>query len=121
MIVVAIKTAPGMNAREHFRVRSKRVKAEREAVGWMLAGKPKPALPCSVLLTRLAPSNGLDDDNLAGSLKAVRDAVAVWIGVDDRRRDVVRYRYAQKRGPWGVGIEFGAAAFGSQYVLEIGI
>lgn len=122
MISISLKTSPGMNAREHFRVRAKRVKAEREAVAWMLKAMPKPAIPCSVLLTRVAPSNGLDDDNLAGSLKSVRDEVARWLGVDDRDRMTVRYRYAQKRGAqkqWEVRIEFGDPVPGAQMALEL--
>jgi hypothetical protein len=58
------------------------------------------------VLTRFAPSNGLDDDNLTGALKGVRDAVAQWLEVDDRDRSRVRYVYEQQRGSWGVGIEF---------------
>lgn len=107
MIRVEIRTVPGLNAREHWRARARRVKAERKAVGWVLGGKPKPVTPCAVLLTRVAPSAGVDDDNLAGALKAVRDQVAEWLGVDDKRRDLVRYVYAQRRGPWAVEIEFG--------------
>jgi hypothetical protein len=113
LIVVPIRTVPGQNVREHFRARARRVKAEREAAAWslMLAQRPdkavKPPLPCAVRLTRVAPSNGLDDDNLAGALKAVRDQIAAWLGVDDKRSDVVRYVYAQRRGPWAVEIEFG--------------
>lgn len=42
----------------------------------------KPAMPVVVTLTRLAPRK-LDDDNLASAFKAVRDAVAEWLGVDD--------------------------------------
>ena len=110
MIRVDIRTVPGMNVREHWRARARRVKAERAAVAWMLAGKPKPSVPCIVTLTRVAPSNGLDDDNLAGALKGVRDQVAEWLGVDDKRSDLVRYVSAQRRGPWGVEIQFQAAA-----------
>lgn len=95
-----------MNVREHPMARHRRVKAEKEAVAWMLMGKTKPALPCAVTLTRLAPSNGLDDDNLTGALKGVRDAVAAWLGVDDRDRATVRYAYEQQRAPWGVRIEW---------------
>ena len=62
-----------------------------------------------VTLTRIAPSNGLDDDNLAGALKAVRDEVAAWLGVDDKDRATVRYEYEQERGPWDVRIEWRAA------------
>lgn len=108
MILVHIRTVPGLNAREHYRVRAKRVKAERQATAWaLLMAGYNPFTPCTVRLTRVAPSNGLDDDNLSGALKAVRDEVASWLGIDDKRSDLVRYVYAQQRGPWAVGIEFG--------------
>lgn len=110
MILVPIKTGRGMNSREHWTARTRRVKAERHAVAWALSGASRPELPCIVTLTRLAPSNGLDDDNLAGSLKAVRDQVAEWLGVDDRRREIVRYEYEQRRAPWGVEITYRAKA-----------
>lgn len=115
-----MRTSSGLNAREHWRARHGRVSKEREAVSWMLKTAQRPALPCSVLLTRVAPSNGLDDDNLVGSLKSVRDAVAWWLGVDDRDRLTVSYRYAQLRGPWSVRIEFGEPVTGAQLVLEMG-
>lgn len=117
-ICIPLRTSSGLNAREHFRVRAKRVAAERDAVWYFLRGKTRPQIPCSVILTRVAPSNGLDDDNLAGSLKSVRDEVAKWLRVDDRDRMTVRYRYAQRRGPWGVEIEFGEPVVGAQNVLE---
>ena len=67
--------------------------------------------PCTVTLTRVAPSSGLDDDNLAGALKGVRDEVAKWLRVDDRdRATVLRVRAAAR--PWGVRIEFGPPASG---------
>lgn len=102
---IPLRTGRGLNSREHWSARSRRVKAEREAVTWALVGRDKPRTPCTVLLTRVAPSNGLDDDNLAGALKAVRDAVATWLQVDDRDRETVRYEYTQRRGAWGVEIE----------------
>jgi hypothetical protein len=108
MILVPIRTVPGLNAREHWRARSRRVKEERRVTGLLLSPVVKPVTPCSVLLTRVAPSNGVDDDNLAGALKAVRDEVARWIGVDDKDRATVRYLYEQRRGPWGVEIAFGS-------------
>lgn len=116
MIVVPIRTAPG-NPREHFAVRAKRVRKEREAVAWCVGPTQRPSVPCTVLLTRIAPSSGLDDDNLARSLKGVRDEIAKWLGVNDRERNVVRYRYAQKRGEWGVTIEFGPPPKGAQLTL----
>lgn len=116
MILVPIRTTTGLNSREHFRVKAKRVKAERDATAWKLAGQPKPAIPCSVRLTRVGPRS-CDDDNLIGGLKAIRDEVAKWLGVDDRHRHQVRYVYDQKRGPWGVEIEFGQPVQGAQFEL----
>jgi hypothetical protein len=117
VINLPIRTVPGLNAREHWQVRAKRVRKEREATAWMLAREPKPVVPCTVLLTRVAPSAGVDDDNLAGALKGVRDEIAKWLGVDDRDRRQVRYRYAQSRGEWCVRIEFGPAPKGAQLTL----
>lgn len=123
-IVVPIRTVPGLNAREHFAVRSKRVRKEREAVAWLLRGMKRPHVPCSVILTRIAPSQGVDDDNLVGALKGARDEIAQWLGVDDRHRNQVRYRYAQEnsgyRGQWGVRIEFGPPVVGAQLAFDIG-
>jgi hypothetical protein len=59
-----------------------------------------------VTITRIAPCE-LDDDNLAGSAKAVRDGVADWLGVDDRtKRSGVVWKYEQARDgrAYGVGI-----------------
>ncbi len=107
ILLPELRTGRGLNDREHWRVRAKRVKAEKERAAWELAKwAEKPPLPAVVTLTRFAPSNGLDDDNLAGSLKGVRDAVAAWLGVDDRDRSRVRYVYEQQRGTWAVGISF---------------
>lgn len=117
MILVLIRTVPGLNAREHFRVKAKRVKAEREATGWALKGKPLPPIPCSVRLTRVSPRGVADDDNLVGAMKAVRDEVAAWLGIDDKHRNQVRYVYEQARGPWGVRIEFGEPVAGAQFTL----
>lgn len=117
MITVPLKTVPGLNARELWQVRSSRVKKERKAVAWALVGQKRPPVPCSVLLTRVAPSGGVDDDNLPGALKGVRDQIAEWLGIDDRHRNQVRYVYAQKRGPWGVTIEFGQPVAGAQFEL----
>ena len=115
-ITIPIRTAPGQNVREHHHVRAKRVRSERNAVAWMLKRVERPPLPCSVRLTRIAPSNGMDDDNLAGSVKSVRDQIAEWLGVDDKHRDQVRYVYAQCRGPWSVGIEFGEMVVDAEFV-----
>jgi hypothetical protein len=117
MITIPLRTVPGINAREHWRVKAKRVKKERETVAWSLVGKQRPPVPCSVRLMRIAPSGGLDDDNLVGALKAVRDQIAEWLGIDDRHSKQVRYVYDQKRGPWCVTVEFGEPVAGAQFEL----
>jgi hypothetical protein len=105
-VQIPLRTGRGLNSREHHFARARRVKAEeRNAVAWILNGKTRPALPVVVTMTRSAPSKGLDGDNLAGSLKAVRDQVAQWLGVDDADQRVT-WKYGQCRGPWGVEVEF---------------
>lgn len=96
-VEIPLRTGRGQNDREHHMAKARRVKSERQAVQWLLGGKPRPALPCTVTLTRVAPSNGLDGDNLQGSLKALRDGVADWLKVNDADARV-DWRYAQRRG-----------------------
>lgn len=61
-------------------------------------------LPCTITLTRQAPSNGLDDDGLRPALKAVRDATADYLGLPSDRDPRVTWEYAQRRGPYAVEI-----------------
>lgn len=78
-------------------------------VGSFLAGAGFTLLEHSavrVTLTRLAPSSGLDDDNLRGALKAVRDGVADALRIDDRDPRVT-WEYEQRRSQprqWAVEI-----------------
>ncbi len=114
---IPLRTVSGMNAREHWRARARRVEGERWAVrmaivqqyGAKLPDAPK--TPCVVKLTRIGPTNGLDPfDNLPSSLKGCVDEIANWLGVDDRKSDLVRYECAQERGPkWLVRVEIGPA------------
>lgn len=48
-------------------------------------------------MTRVAPSKGLDFDNLVSSAKACRDGIADALGVDDADARVT-WHYAQRRG-----------------------
>jgi hypothetical protein len=109
-IILPLRTVSGMNAREHPMTRSRRVKAERATVAWYLAwafAKRRPPLPVTIRLTRYAPSRGLDSDNLQSSLKAVRDAIAQWLGINDADESQARYAYAQARAAiYAVRIEF---------------
>jgi hypothetical protein len=87
-----LATVSEANSHAHWRQRSTRAKAQRDAVTLVLASS-KAFLRARleqmgrrglvVLLVRVAPRE-LDSDNLAGALKACRDAVAAVLGVDDR-------------------------------------
>ncbi|MDD3965319.1 MAG: hypothetical protein PHD99_04725 [Candidatus Moranbacteria bacterium] len=99
-VTVGIKAvSPNKAFKENNFARSRRVKAARQGVHWALKQIGKPAFPCVVLMTRIAPStNGLDaHDNLQGSMKPHVDGVADWLGIrDDDKR--VTWRYGQERG-----------------------
>lgn len=93
LLNIPIKTISSSNSREHWARKARRVKAERSAA-YMMMPNIKP--PCVVTMTRVAPRR-LDDDNLRGCLKAVRDGIAQRLGIDDAD-PVVEWRYAQESG-----------------------
>ena len=95
-VEVPIRTVSEMNVRGHWAPRAQRAKRHRQTTRWALRTTSRPALPCTVTLTRIAPRE-LDGDNLQASFKATRDGVADWLNVDDRDPRVV-WRYAQRRG-----------------------
>lgn len=106
IMTIPIKTVSEANARGHWRSRHRRSKAQRAAVQahWFVAsihqlfvGAKLPS-PWVVTLTRIAPSSGLDDDNLRSALKAVRDQVADELGLPNDRDPRVTWEYAQERG-----------------------
>jgi len=107
VILIPIRTVSALNAREHWRARSRRVKAERYATYWAIATQRKPELPCTVRMTRVGPTNGLDEgDNLNSAFKGCRDQIAEWLGINDRDPRV-KWECAQRRAKeWGVEVEF---------------
>jgi hypothetical protein len=92
-----VRTQTESNCNEHWRTRHRRSKAQREVTAAVLADIKAPQPPCVVTITRVS-KGVMDDDNLASSAKHIRDQIAVWIGVDDKHRDIVRYVYEQRRG-----------------------
>ena len=106
-VLIPVKTVPGLNAREHWRVRAKRVKNERGITWGLIYHKVKTApLPIIVTMTRVSAGE-LDGDNLQGALTGVRDSIADAYGVDDRT-PLIEWRYAQqkcKKGLFGVIVE----------------
>lgn len=114
-IDLPIMTVSESNTRGHWSKRANRAKQQRGLVKLMLGRylvKPSER-PLHVVLTRIAPRM-LDDDNLRGALKATRDGIADWLGIDDGS-DAVLWGYAQVKGAprtYGVRVEVLPAAQG---------
>lgn len=94
-IYLPIRTVSLANQREHWAKKAKRARKERQAA-YLITGRKLPSPPCVVKLVRVAPRD-LDDDNLRGSMKSIRDGIADRLGIDDRDPSVV-WEYDQQRG-----------------------
>jgi hypothetical protein len=81
-MIPGLKLVSEANASEHWRVKAKRVAQQKLVVTGTLNRIQRPTLPVHVEITRIAPRM-LDSDNLQGAAKAVRDAIARWLCVDD--------------------------------------
>lgn len=111
----------GLNARMHWAKKARITKRQRETVhlAWVSGGSDEepPADQWEhlqdiygrfeVVLTRISPQRFKDNDNLVGSLKAVRDGVADCLGIDDGD-DRLTWIYEQensgKRGYYSVRV-----------------
>lgn len=113
-----IKTVSIANKKEHWGTRAKRTKKHRETAAKMLRtyGTPgdhwRGAFPICFLitLTRIG-GRTLDGDNLQMALKATRDGVADWLGIDDgdkRLTWVCRQEPKQRKMPPGVRVDIEA-------------
>lgn len=98
------------NARLHWRRMDTLKRKQKDAVKMCLVnhinstGERIPPVPLVVLITRAGPRR-LDDDNLAGACKYVRDQIAREVGVDDGS-NLYEWRYAQKVSKtYGVEVE----------------
>jgi len=98
--IPGLRLVSEMNSREHWRARARRAATQRKAVLMHLRARAErpAATPLRVTITRVAPRR-LDSDNAVTSGKHVRDAVADWLGIDDRRDDLVRYEVTQEQRP----------------------
>jgi hypothetical protein len=107
--LLAIRIESEANLSGHWRGKAARVKLQRSITRTMVGQKlreigvrPGDLLAgegnCLVVLTRVAP-RPLDDDNLARSLKAVRDGVADAFKTDDGVKSKLKWRYGQEKGP----------------------
>lgn len=75
------------NAHTIWQVRHARVERQHKVVNTVLGLARRPPLPLRVVITRVCPTP-LDSDNTTSSGKHVRDAVAKWIGINDRSPEV---------------------------------
>lgn len=103
-----IKAVSVTNLRLHWAVKAKLAKAHRNAARSGLASIAPipPSPPMALVLTRVGPRT-LDSDNLASSLKAVRDGIADWLGIDDGHPGL-EWQYAQRKagnGNYAVEVE----------------
>ncbi len=100
---VPIQTESMSNARLHWAIKAKKVKSQRSATAYRTPPALKTLGPLLVVtLTRVSPRQ-MDDDNLRGALKGVRDQVASALGVDDRSK-LVRWDYEQEKGEPAVDV-----------------
>jgi hypothetical protein len=111
-IAIPLKLGAALNARVHWSARAKRNKTERAIVRAALAHRQDLRCtlpPTTCTLTRIAP-RALDDDNLAGAFKSIRDEVAYFWGVDDGPKGPISWHYTQRKGaPKQYGIEINLA------------
>ena len=111
-VLIPVRTVSEANARGHWSVRSRRAREQRWVAhaAMLQATAIFESPPMTIRLVRIFPPRGrlLDSDNLAVSMKAVRDGIADALGVDDGDPGL-RWLYDQERGVgWGVRAEFPA-------------
>ncbi len=99
--LIPVRTVSEANTRCHWAVRAKRAKEHKHmaAVYTGLTARkgtptylPGPKSQFIIRLTRIGRK--MDSDNLAGSMKAVRDGIAYWLDIDDGD-DRITWRYDQ--------------------------
>jgi len=101
------------NERLHWSKRQKRSRFQRDmaylCTREALNHQDWPEIPLIVMLTRISP-RPLDDDNLRGAFKSIRDGIADVFQLDDSARSPITWRYAQLKGkPAQVTIEIEGA------------
>jgi hypothetical protein len=113
-VVIPVKTVAESSNGSHSNVyvKAKRKKDQHETVrAWLTPlgdMLPEESFPMVVTLVRMSAGT-MDDDGLRSSLKYVRDAIALWLGVDDGDTSRVQYHYGQakcKKRQFGVRVTF---------------
>lgn len=104
-IPIRLESLANLSHLHWYRLR-KIANTHKEATYYCLLNQPIPPLPLLVTITRIAPRK-LDDDNLQGACKYVRDQIAAKVGVDDRS-DQYTWKYKQRNDGvrvYGVEVE----------------
>lgn len=102
-VIPGLKLVSEANVRQHWAEKARRVKSQRAItlavlrVHFGTKASEKFAAPYVVTITRVGPRR-LDSDNATGSAKAVRDAVAEWLALDDGDTQRVTFRVQQETG-----------------------
>lgn len=92
-----IRVISEANCRDHWAVKSRRRQRQQQEMDVLLLNAlqgRKVQLPCRVKLTRIG-ARILDSDNLQSAFKAVRDAIARRLGIDDGDSRI-KFDYAQE-------------------------
>lgn len=94
-----LKTPQNQRSRTWHAGASK-TKALREGIAIRLMGasRARPVLPVTITLSRIAP-RALDDDNLRGAFKAIRDGICDYLGLRSDSSPLITWRYEQSSGP----------------------
>lgn len=96
---IEVKAVSLANMRLHWAVKAKITKDQRNKArtAMALVCPLPPGVPLTIILTRVG-ARRLDTDNLASSMKAVRDGIADWLGIDDGHPGL-EWVYQQKTAP----------------------
>jgi hypothetical protein len=117
------KLPSAANLREHWRVRAKRIKSQRETAAALVRqhvnhdiwGEPGGIV---VTMVRVAPRE-LDMDNLAHAFKGWVDGVADGLGLKSDRDPRVTWRWEQRKGKPRHRV--GAVTVAAEHAVEIRI
>lgn len=91
------------NTRMYWRALAALTGKQKKRVARAMKGAEIPPAPLIVTITRSGPRK-LDDDNLQGACKYVRDQIAREVGVDDGS-DIYTWIYKQVIGSYAVTVE----------------
>lgn len=85
------------NTQENHFATARRRRAEHRATAEALATIKRPASTVSSVRLVRVSWNLADDDGTISALKTVRDAVAIWLKVNDSPRDAIAWTYAAEQ------------------------